>query len=149
MDSLTPTQRHNNMSHVKSVSKPEIALRSKLHSMGLRFRKNDSWLPGSPDIVFPKYKAVIFVNGCFWHGHRYCTHFKVPSSNILFWRHKFATNRKRDRANISKLLDSGYRVGIVWECAITGRDSDKKLASMADKILLWLEEDLATPYIEW
>ena len=149
MDTMTPDQRHNNMSRIRSVSKPEVLLRSSLFAMGLRFRKNVRKLPGSPDIVFPKFKAVVFVNGCFWHGHRHCTKFKVPSSHVLFWRRKFARNRKRDKENISALLDLGSRVGVVWECSITGSSQRQKLDNIASGISLWLEEGLATPYIEW
>ena len=146
---MSPETRHNNMSRIKSVSKPEVLLRSRLFSLGLRFRKNDKKLPGSPDIVFPKFKAVVFVNGCFWHGHRYCSKFRVPSTHVLFWRRKFARNRKRDLANISALLDLGYRVGVVWECAVSGSNQSQKLDNIAGEISLWLEDGLATPYIEW
>ena len=149
MDTMTPGQRHNNMAHIKSVSKPEVLLRSRLFALGLRFRKNYRKLPGSPDIVFPKFKAVIFVNGCFWHGHRHCPKFKVPSTHVAFWRGKFKRNRQRDRANISALLDLGWRVGVVWECSITGSNRNQKLDNIAGEISLWLEEGLATPYIEW
>ena len=149
MDTMSPEQRHNNMSHVRSVSKPEVLLRSHLFALGLRFRKNDRKLPGSPDIVFPKFKAVVFVNGCFWHGHRHYTKFHVPSTHVAFWRHKFAKNRKRDQQNISALLDLGYRVCVVWECSITGSNQSQKLDNIAGEIALWLEEGLATPYIEW
>ena len=149
MDTMTPQQRHNNMSHIKSTSKPEVLLRSRLFALGLRFRKNNRKLPGSPDIVFPKFKAVVFVNGCFWHGHRYCSKFKVPSTHVAFWRDKFRRNRKRDRANISSLLDSGWRVCVVWECSISGSNQKQKLDNIAGEVSLWLEEGLATPYIEW
>ncbi len=149
MDTMTPDQRHNNMSHIKSVSKPEVALRSALFRMGFRFRKNDRKLPGSPDIVFPKYHAVVFINGCFWHGHRYCSKFRLPSTHVSFWRHKIARNRQRDQENVSALLDLGYRVGVVWECSITGRNKDAKLGNVASEISLWLEEELGVPYIEW
>ena len=149
MDHLSPEARHNNMSHIKSISKPEVLLRSRLFALGLRFRKNDRKLPGSPDIVFPKFRAVVFVNGCFWHGHRYCSKFRVPSTHVSFWRHKFARNRQRDMANVSALLDAGWRVGVVWECSITGRSQNQKLDNIASEIAQWLEEGLGVPYIEW
>ena len=137
------------MSHIKSVSKPEVLLRSCLFSLGLRFRKNDKKLPGSPDIVFPKFKAVVFVNGCFWHGHRHCSKFRIPSTHPAFWRNKFRRNRERDQKNISALLELGWRVGVVWECSITGSNQSSRLDNVASEIALWLEEGLATPYIEW
>ena len=149
MDTMSPEARHNNMSRIKSVSKPEVLLRSRLFALGLRFRKNDRKLPGSPDIVFPKFHAVVFVNGCFWHGHRHCAKFKVPSTHAAFWRHKFARNRERDRENISALMDLGWRVGVVWECSITGSGQSTKLDNIAGEIALWLEEQLGVPYIEW
>ena len=149
MDHLTKSQRHYNMSRIRSVSKPEIALRSRLHRMGFRFRKNDSELPGSPDIVFPKYGAVVFVNGCFWHGHRYCHKFRIPSTHVRFWRHKFAVNRRRDRANTALLQEAGWRVGVVWECSITGRNRERRLDTVAGELALWLEEGLAESYIEF
>lgn len=149
MDTMSPEARHNNMSHIKSVSKPEVLLRSRLFALGLRFRKNDKKLPGSPDIVFPKFHAVVFVNGCFWHGHRHCTKFRVPSTHVAFWRHKFTRNRERDKENISVLIDMGWRVAVVWECSITGSSQSQKLDNIASEIALWLEEKLGVPYIEW
>ena len=95
------------------------------------------------------FHAVVFVNGCFWHGHRHCAKFRVPSTHAAFWRHKFARNRERDRENISALMDLGWRVGVVWECSITGSSQKQKLENIAGEIALWLEEQLGVPYIEW
>jgi DNA mismatch endonuclease (patch repair protein) len=104
---------------------PELYLRKSLHRLGFRFRVNQSKLPGSPDIVFPKYHAVIFVNGCFWHAHD-CRAFKWPKTNPDFWREKIAGNLVRDGRNLKDLRSAGWRTLVVWECAI--RASRKKNA---------------------
>jgi DNA mismatch endonuclease (patch repair protein) len=100
-------------------TKPEIFLRKALHAEGFRFRIHTP-LPGRPDMVFPKWNAVLFVHGCFWHGHD-CHLFKWPQSRPDFWRAKISGNVARDEANIAKLTSVGWRVGIVWECSIKGR----------------------------
>lgn len=100
-------------------TKPEIFLRKALHAEGFRFRIHAS-LPGKPDMVFPKREAVLFVHGCFWHGHG-CHLFKWPSSRHEFWQTKIAGNVERDKRNLEKLCALGWRTGIVWECAIKGR----------------------------
>ena len=193
-DTLSLEQRHKNMSAIRSTGgKLEVALRSQLFRFGFRFRKNDKRLTGSPDIVFPHYKAVIFINGCFWHAHGWlsasrspitsthangaqatyehgwlsaakskksqktdliksslleenvlyslkCEKFRMPTTNPDFWLQKFTRNRKRDIRDIEKLLEEGWRVGVVWECSITGRGRKQKIISTAEKISLWLEE---------
>ena len=119
MDHLTPEQRHYNMSQIHGKdTKPEILVRKYLFSMGLRYRKNDRRLPGHPDMVFPKYRTVIFVNGCFWHGHEGCSRFRMPGSNIGFWEAKIKRNRERDERVIAELESMGWRVIVVWECEI-------------------------------
>ncbi len=100
-------------------TKPELFLRKALHAEGFRFRIHAA-LPGKPDLVFPKWNAAIFVHGCFWHGHN-CHLFKWPKSRPEFWRAKISGNRVRDEASIAKLTATGWRVGIVWECALKGR----------------------------
>ena len=150
MDRLTPQQRHKTMAAIRNKdTKPEMIVRRGLWKRGFRYRLNHKRLLGHPDLVLRKYRTCIFVNGCFWHGHRHCTKFHVPSTHVAFWRHKFAKNRKRDQQNISALLDLGYRVCVVWECSITGSNQSQKLDNIAGEIALWLEEGLATPYIEW
>lgn len=99
-------------------TKPEILLRSLLHHAGFRFRKNVRALPGCPDVVLPKYKTAIFVNGCFWHGHRGCRDFVWPKTRKTFWREKILGNRKRDETNRKKLERVGWRVVEVWECDV-------------------------------
>lgn len=98
----------------------EIFLRKALFARGLRYRINDARLPGKPDIVFPRRRAVVFVNGCFWHGHD-CSLFKLPASNADFWRAKIEANRERDKRTCSELAALGWRVAVVWECALRGR----------------------------
>ena len=98
-------------------TKPEEIVRKYLFSKGFRYRKNDKKLPGSPDVVLPKYRTVIFVNGCFWHGHD-CKYFRLPSSNRDFWQTKIDRNKKRDGEVVALLHENGWRVAIVWECAL-------------------------------
>lgn len=105
------------LSHVSSAStKPEITLRHALWRRGFRFRKNVRHLPGSPDIVLPKYKTVIFVHGCFWHGHKGCKNYTVPKTNTDFWTAKIARNQARDQEVWRQLESLGWAVIIVWEC---------------------------------
>ncbi|WP_202330989.1 very short patch repair endonuclease [Mesorhizobium sp. L-8-3] len=120
MDVLTPQQRQRNMSRIRGRdTKPELLLRRHLHAAGFRFRLHASGLPGRPDMVFPRYRAVIFVHGCFWHGHD-CPLFKVPSTRPEFWSAKISGNRDRDRRTIARLRASGWRVLVVWECSLKG-----------------------------
>ncbi len=116
---MTSEQRSRCMAAVKGRdTKPELIVRRFLHAQGLRYRVNVKSLPGSPDIVLRKYRTVVFVDGCFWHGHEGCKFFKLPTSNELFWRHKIATNFARDFANNADLRLAGWRVIRVWECDI-------------------------------
>jgi DNA mismatch endonuclease (patch repair protein) len=101
-------------------TKPEKIVRSGLHARGLRYRLHDKTLPGRPDLVFPKYGAVIFVHGCFWHGHD-CHLFKWPQSNRETWSRKIEANRRRDSEVIDRLLNNGTRVLVIWECALKGK----------------------------
>lgn len=119
-DVLTTEQRRLNMSRVRGRdTKPELTIRRGLHARGLRFRLHCKDLPGRPDIVFPKYRAVIFVHGCFWHAHD-CPMFKWPQTREEFWREKITRNADRDRNAFSLLQDQGWRVMTVWECALKG-----------------------------
>lgn len=101
-------------------TRPELLIRKALHKRGFRYRLHCKDLPGKPDLCFPKHRAVIFVHGCFWHGHD-CHLFKWPSTRPEFWRSKIARNRETDAAARDKLLTEGWRVGVVWECALKGR----------------------------
>ncbi|WP_404367202.1 very short patch repair endonuclease [Marinobacter sp.] len=119
-------------------TKPEVLIRKHLHSRGFRFRLHRKDLPGKPDIVLPKYRAVILVNGCFWHGHG-CALFKWPGTRKEFWEEKINANVSRDRRNINALRDMGWRVFVVWECCIRGPDS-LSVGQAADRIERWLKE---------
>jgi DNA mismatch endonuclease (patch repair protein) len=107
------------MSRIRSKdTKPEIRVRSILHKMGYRFRLHRNDLPGKPDIVLPKYKSVIFVNGCFWHRHENCKYATTPKSNEEFWNRKFSDTVARDKRNWSDLEKLGWRVHVVWQCQL-------------------------------
>ena len=100
-------------------TKPEILVRKFLFSKGLRYRVNSRKLPGSPDIVLKKYKTVVFIDGCFWHGHEGCRHYRLPQTNTDFWRHKIAMNMARDYARNVDLRLAGWRVIRIWECEVS------------------------------
>ena len=118
-------QRSRNMSAIKSKNtKPEIKVRKILHSMGYRFRLHRKDLPGSPDIVLPKYKTVIFVHGCFWHRHQNCKYASTPKTRQEFWNKKFNENINRDKINQENLSSKGWKIIIVWECEIKDKDFD-------------------------
>lgn len=119
MDRHTPEQRRRNMSAVKGKdTKPELLVRKWLHAAGYRFRLHVKDLPGKPDIVLPKYKTVIFVNGCFWHQHARCKHASIPTSNIDFWVKKLTSNIERDKKNYQELKKAGWTVTVIWECEV-------------------------------
>lgn len=119
MDNLTKTQRSKTMSRIRSAeTKPEKKLRSALHKNGYRFRKNVKKLPGTPDIVLAKYRAAIFVNGCFWHQHPNCSKAVMPKSNNYYWEKKLKHNVYRDHNNNLQLSSAGWKVITVWECEI-------------------------------
>lgn len=118
-DKLTKERRSWNMSRIKGKdTEIEVAVRKQLFSYGYRYRKNDKNLPGKPDIVFPKYKTVIFVHGCFWHLHSDCKIARIPKSNTDFWIAKLKRNVEKDKSNKQKLEDMGWKVITVWECEI-------------------------------
>jgi DNA mismatch endonuclease (patch repair protein) len=116
-DIVDKATRSRFMSGIRSRNtKPETRVRSALHREGIRYRLNDRRLVGAPDLVFPKYRAVLFVHGCFWHRHPGCPKATTPSSNTQFWRNKFDRNEGRDKEVRRELLALGWRVGVVWEC---------------------------------
>jgi DNA mismatch endonuclease (patch repair protein) len=120
MDVLTPEQRHLNMSRIRGRdTKPEMLLRRGLHAAGFRYRLCVPELPGRPDLVFPRYRAVILVHGCFWHGHD-CRLFKLPATRTEFWADKISSNRDRDIRTRVALAEAGWRVFTVWECCFKG-----------------------------
>lgn len=119
MDVHDKKTRSYNMSQIKGKNtKPEELVRKYLFSQGFRYRKNDKRLPGSPDIVLPKYKTVIFINGCFWHRHKDCKYFVWPKSNEEFWKNKINSNVERDIKKTKQLTKLGWKVIIVWECQL-------------------------------
>ena len=121
-DIMTPEQRSRCMAAIKGKdTKPEMIVRKYLFSRGLRFRVQVRKLPGTPDIVLPKYKTAIFINGCFWHGHEGCKYFRLPKSNVDFWREKIERNIERDRESMQALLDLRWKVIRVWECELRNK----------------------------
>lgn len=119
MDTVSKKKRSEIMSHITGKeTKPEIIVRKYLSAQGLRYRKNVKQLPGTPDIVIHKYKATIFVNGCFWHGHENCKFSRLPSTNVAYWENKIYANIERDKRKISELENLGYKVLIIWQCQL-------------------------------
>jgi DNA mismatch endonuclease (patch repair protein) len=134
-DTLTPEQRSRLMSRVRAKNTtPEKFVRSLLHSRGYRFRLHDKSLPGSPDIVLPKYNTAIFVHGCFWHSHEGCKKATKPKQNAAYWEQKMAENVERDKRKERALLDAGWNVLVVWQCAIETL-SPEELAARLDGLL--------------
>lgn len=111
-------------------------MRKYLFAQGFRYRKNDKRLPGSPDIVLPKYKTVIFVNGCFWHGHTGCKYFVWPQNNAGFWREKIQRNIERDQETYKVLQEMGWKIIVVWECELKATRKNETLESLPAKIKL-------------
>ena len=136
-DTMTPEQRSRCMSAVKGKdTKPEMIVRKYLFSKGLRYRLHVKSLPGNPDIVLPKYKTVVFINGCFWHGHDGCKYYRLPKSNVEFWKSKITTNKNRDCQNEIKLKGLGWRVIRIWECEIRRvQDRNQSLERLYDQIV--------------
>ena len=143
-DIVDPETRSQMMAGIRgSNTKPEILIRSLLHRQGFRFRLHVRDLPGKPDIVFPRYHAVIFVHGCFWHGHD-CPLFKWPGTRPEFWREKIVRNQNNDDRTRTALITAGWRVGVVWECAIRGAGKD--LEGVTRRLADWLYSDV--PFVE-
>lgn len=142
VDVVDRAVRSRMMSAIRSRNtSPELVVRSALHRRGFRYRLNDVKLPGKPDLVLPKYRAVIFVHGCFWHGHDPCRLFRWPSSNTMFWQTKIGRNRERDAAVYSQLNAEGWRVLYVWECALRGKAQQAVREQVVDRICKWLQTD--------
>lgn len=124
MDTLSEERRSWNMSRIRSKNtKPEVLVRSLLHRMGYRFRLHVSSLPGTPDLVLPKYKTVVFVHGCFWHRHSGCKYSYTPKSRLEFWMRKFEKNIEVDRRAAKELEELGWRVLVIWECELTDTET--------------------------
>lgn len=136
MDIVSKKKRSEMMQAIKgSNTRPEIIARKHLFSLGFRYRIHNKSLPGRPDICLKKYNAVIFINGCFWHGHSNCNIFSMPKSNTKFWKDKLESNKKRDKRNIRKLKKMGWKVLVVWECQLEKRKRELTLDKLANKIL--------------
>ena len=137
-DRMTPEQRHDCMASIHSEdTRPEQAVRRELWHRGYRFRKCVRTLPGTPDLVLPKYRTCIFVNGCFWHGHKGCSKFVMPKTRTEFWVNKIARNQERDLVNIQRLESIGWSAITVWECEL-GKSS---IENTMEKIESMLEEN--------
>lgn len=122
VDNLSPEQRRKTMQAVRSRNtRLEVHFRSALHARGLRFRIHGKNLPGTPDLVFPRWKAVVFIHGCFWHGHR-CPRAALPATRTDYWAQKQAKNQQRDARAVRKLRAQGWRVRVLWECRLTDLD---------------------------
>lgn len=139
MDSLSPEARSRVMAAVRGRdTAPERSIRSALHARGYRFRVDARDLPGRPDLKLTRHGAVVFVHGCFWHGHD-CPRFRAPSSNTAFWLAKIEGNRSRDRRVVDELLAAGWRVAVVWECALAAAGRSGAPDPLVDALCRWIE----------
>jgi DNA mismatch endonuclease, patch repair protein len=146
-DVLTPEQRRLNMSRIRGRdTKPELLLRRGLHARGLRFRLHRKDLPGCPDLVFPRFCVAVFIHGCFWHGHE-CPMFKWPGTRTGFWRRKIEGNIERDRRAQTALAENGWRVLVIWECALRGRQR-RSVTAVLDEIVRWFDKGEAAGIVQ-
>lgn len=140
MDIVDQATRSRMMSGIRSENtKPEMLVRKHLHKKGFRYRLHDSRVPGKPDLVLPKYRAVLFVHGCFWHAHD-CPLFRMPKSRSDFWKDKIRKNLERDAAVRKVLADAGWRIGVMWECALKGK-TRIGLEETVNRIVFWINSD--------
>lgn len=131
MDKLTKEQRHKCMAAIRSKNtRPEVLVRKFLFSRGFRYRLNHPRLPGHPDVVLRKYRTVIFVNGCFWHGHEGCKYFRLPRTNVEFWASKIERNQKRDKEEQVRLAEMGWHCITIWECQLKPSVREQTLESL-------------------
>jgi len=135
VDTISKERRSWNMSQIRSRdTKPELIVRSMLHKRGFRFRLHRKNLPGKPDIVLPKYKTVIFVHGCFWHGHSRCKDFIIPKTNTKWWITKIERNKLVDGRNIASLKEAGWRVEVIYECQLSKKKIEKVLNELVKNL---------------
>lgn len=135
-DTHTPSVRSYNMSRIRSKdTKPEKLVRKYLFSRGLRYRKCDKRYPGKPDMIFPKYRTAVFVNGCFWHSHEGCPGFVMPKSKLEYWQAKFERNKQRDAKHICELRADGWYVITVWECELKKAVREARLLKLYSEII--------------
>lgn len=136
-DKFSKAKRSDIMSKISGKeTKPEIMVRKYLFAHGFRYRKNVANLPGKPDILLPKYKTVIFVNGCFWHGHKNCKNAELPTTNTEFWRTKISATIERDKRQKLELQKIGYKVLTVWQCELTAKKREQTLENLISEITL-------------
>jgi DNA mismatch endonuclease (patch repair protein) len=136
MDKISKEVRSRNMAAIKGRdTKPEMLVRKYLFSKGFRYKLYDKSLPGTPDLVFPKYKTVLFVHGCFWHGHEKCNYFKVPKTHTKWWLEKISYNKKLDEKNKTKLKALGWRVITIFECDLKSKIRESNLRRLVVNIL--------------
>lgn len=136
-DVVTPEKRSLMMSGIRGKNtKPELLIRKLLHGKGFRYRLHDKKLPGKPDMILPRYHAVILIHGCFWHNHD-CHLFKWPSSNESFWKEKLTKNKSVDKRSYQQLQAAGWRILVIWECALKGKQR-RPVEQIADDIITWL-----------
>ncbi len=148
MDPLTKEQRHRCMAAIRSKdTKPELLVRKFLFGRGFRYRLNHSRLPGHPDLVLRKYRTVIFVNGCFWHGHEGCKNFRLPKTNVDFWSAKIVRNRVRDREEQQTLAKMGWHCITVWECQLKPSVRKQTLEALAHTLNHIYLEDHSVRYV--
>ncbi|RFQ02584.1 DNA mismatch endonuclease Vsr [Pseudomonas putida] len=140
VDIVDPVTRSRMMSGIKGKNtSPELVIRKALHARGFRFRIHTTHLPGKPDLILPKFRAAIFVHGCFWHGHN-CRYFKTPKTRTEFWMDKIEKNKVRDAIQIAKLNEAGWRTLIIWECAIRKMKSENSI-TLIDTVAAWLSQN--------
>jgi DNA mismatch endonuclease (patch repair protein) len=144
-DVVTPEVRSRMMAGIRGKdTQPEMQVRRFLHRRGLRYRLHVRGLPGTPDLVFPRYGAVVFVHGCYWHRHVGCKYASTPASKGDFWNAKFAANVRRDRETVTRLTEAGWRVIVLWECGLRRVNSDSEL--------VWLLAEIqhgSRTFVEW
>ena len=147
-DKDSEKQRHYIMSRIRSTNtKPEIKLRKALFEKGYRYRVNVKTLPGKPDIVLPKYRTIIFVNGCFWHGHEGCKYFVLPKTNVVFWKNKIMSNQSRDIEEMRQLASMGWHCITVWECQLKPKVRQQTLDALEYTLYhLYLEDRRVKSY---
>lgn len=147
MDIVDKIKRSEMMAGIKyKDTKGELLIRKSLHAMGFRYQLHRKDIPGRPDLVFPKFRAVIFINGCFWHAHN-CHLFKWPSSRPDFWQKKITSNKNRDERNYLKCIELGWKILVIWECAFKGK-TKRSLGELANTTQNWLLYDSQNAEIE-
>jgi len=148
MDTFSKSKRSEIMAKVSGKNtKPEIKVRKYIFSKGFRYRKNVSDLPGKPDIVLPKYKTIIFIHGCFWHGHENCEAAELPTSNVDYWVKKVSSNVNRDYQNIQLLKKSGWNVIVIWECELKKKNEEKRLDYLVKEITILRSIDVSVRFV--